>query len=430
MATTKKTTTSARTGDGNDGDANATADGIPQSEYAARRKKVIEALKKSVGVIYAGDAESDLHATFRPHPHFEYLTGVTDEPGAVLVLDPTNPVEARRAMLFLKPLNPELEQWDGLRLKIGEALRQKTGMQAVFRLMYLPRFLNEAVKRSRSMACLHPLAQHDQPVSPDLALFRKIAERIPGAEIRDATDVMAKLRSVKSPAEVRLIERAIDITNTALHAVWAATTPGMNEFDVQEVLEHAYRTNGSRGSAFPTIVGSHINSTVLHYRANERTIGDGEMICLDSGAAYKGYGADITRAFPSNGKFTDRQREIYELVLKAEEAAIKAVKPGVTLGELDKAARALIKKAGYGDAFVHSIGHHLGLETHDINPDTPLEPGNVITIEPGVYLPDEGIGVRIEDDILVTKDGHRNLSEAIPKSVDAVEQAMAASGKG
>lgn len=398
---------------------------IPLSEYAARRRKLLTALKKSIGVIYAGDHDSHLPAPYRPHPHFEYLTGVTDEPGAVLVLDPTAPVEARREMLFLPPLNPELEKWDGYRLEVSKALRDKTGFKAVFRTTHLPRFLSEAAQRAPALACLHPLAWYNQPVSPDLAVFRKIAERVPGVSIADATEQMARLRSIKSTAEVAMIQRAVDITRTGFETVMKSVRPCMNEFDVQETLEHAYKSNGSPGPAFGTIAGSGINSTVLHYHDNNRKIEKGDLICLDSGAGYGGYGADVTRTLPASGKFTPRQREVYNVVLKAMNAAIDAVKPGTTIAHIDKAARAIITKAGYGDYFIHGIGHHLGLETHDITPDGPLRAGAVITIEPGIYIPEEELGVRIEDDVLVTKTGVRNLSAKIPKTVAAVEKMMA-----
>ncbi|MDP6693373.1 MAG: M24 family metallopeptidase, partial [Phycisphaerales bacterium] len=167
------------------------------------------------------------------------------------------------------------------------------------------------------------------------------------------------------------------------------------------------------------------NSTVLHYKDNDQDLVEGDLVCIDSGAFYQGYGADISRTIPVSGKFTKRQKEIYEIVLKAEEAAIAAVKPGITLAELDALARAIIVKAGYGDYFIHSIGHHLGLETHDTcGSPSPLKKGAVITIEPGIYLPNESIGVRIEDDIVVTAKGHRNLSAAIPKTVADIERAM------
>jgi Xaa-Pro aminopeptidase len=396
--------------------------GITHAEHARRRKKLLTALRKSVGVIFAGDHAVDLETEFRPHPHFEYLTGVVDEPGAVLVLDPGAPVAARREMLFLEPLNPEVEKWDGYRLEVSQALRDGTGFKAIFRTLSLPRFLLEAARRSGSLACLHPIANHEQPVSPDLALFRKVAERLPGAEIIDRTDEVPKLRAVKSAAEVKMIDRAIEITRLGFIAAGGALKPGRSEFDVQEALEHAYRDNGSRGPAFGSIVGAGVNSTVLHYRANRETIGRSDVVCIDSGAGFGGYGADITRTFPANGRFTKRQREIYDIVLKAMNAAIRAVKPGAKINDLDRVARAIIVKAGYGDYFIHGIGHHLGLETHDTAPDAPLREGNVITVEPGIYIPDEAIGVRIEDDVLVTKTGNRNLSAKIPKTAAAVEK--------
>jgi Xaa-Pro aminopeptidase len=183
--------------------------------------------------------------------------------------------------------------------------------------------------------------------------------------------------------------------------------------------------SGGRGSAFPTIVGSGLNSTVLHYKDNNQELVSGDLVCIDSGAFFAGYGADISRTVPVSGKFTKRQKEIYEIVLAAEEAAIRSVKPGVTFSELDAIARKIITKAGYGDYFIHSIGHHLGLETHDdCGPVSPLKKGSVITIEPGIYLPDEAIGVRIEDDILVTAKGRKNLSKSIPKTVSEIEKAM------
>lgn len=405
------------------------AERIGLSEFAARRKNLRAGLKGAVGLVFAGEHDAHLDTAFRPHPHFEYLTGVTDEPGAVLLLDPANPVEDRRDLLFLRPLNREVEKWDGYRLEVGETLRKKTGLKGIFRLVTMPRLLNDAALRAKKLACLHPLACYTQAVSPDLAIFRKLAERIPGLVIEDHTARPARMRSVKSSNEIALIQRAIDITATGFETMMGSMQAGRNEFDVQETIEHSYRTSGARDLAFGTIAGSGRNSTVLHYRANDQTLTDGDLVCVDSGASFGGYCADITRTVPVNGRFSDRQREIYEIVLRAELAAIKAAKPGATFAGLDKVARAVITKAGFGDAFVHSIGHHLGLETHDINPDEPLREGAVITIEPGVYLPDEKIGVRIEDDVLITKTGAKNLSAKIPKTVGEVEGAMKGKGR-
>jgi Xaa-Pro aminopeptidase len=402
-------------------------DRIPLDEFASRRDKALTALKGAVGVLFAGDYDPENELPFRPHPHFEYLAGVGDEPGAVLVLDPTNPVEGRRCSLFLNPLNPEREKWDGYRLEISKALRDKIGFEAVFRTDLLPRLLTLAALRAKRLACLHPIAAYNQPLSPDLELFRKIVQRTPGASIEDRSDMIVGMRAVKSRNEVALIQQAIDITAAGFEAMMRGARPGMNEFDVQETIEHAYRTHGARRTAFPTIAGSGVNSTVLHYRANERELADGDLMCVDSGATFGGYAADITRTVPVNGTFTERQREVYEVVLEAEVAAIKATKAGVTLAQVDAVARKIINEAGYGDYFIHSIGHHLGLETHDASPDAPLKTGAVVTIEPGIYIPEEAIGVRIEDDVVVRKESAKDLSAGIPKAVAEIEKLMAES---
>jgi Xaa-Pro aminopeptidase len=401
-----------------------TVPSIRPTEFATRRNEVRTALKGSVGVVFAG-GNSASHDHFRPHPHFEYLTGIVHEPDAVLLLDPTNTDESRRDMLFLRPLNREIERWDGYRPEINNALREVTGINGIFRLTHFARMLHQAALRSRSLACLHPLAQHDHPVSPDLTVFRQVSERIPGSEIIDRSDVLANLRAVKSADEVAMIQQAIDITRDAFGVVIDTLAPGMNERSVQDTLEHTYRDRGSNGPAFGTIVGAGLNSTVLHYQSNDQQIGSGDLVCIDSGAAFGGYGADVTRTLPADGRFTARQREVYQIVLEAEEAAIGAVRPGVRLTEIDKVARAVIAKAGYADAFIHGTGHHLGLETHDVTPDEPLRAGAVITIEPGIYLPDEKIGIRIEDDVLVSKDGPAKvLSGQIPKTVKDIEKRM------
>lgn len=403
-------------------------DSIPLSEFAARRARLLRTLKNSAGVVFAGehDAHGGGDAPYRPHRHFEYLTGVVDEPGALLLLDPANPVAARREMLFLRPLNPEVEKWDGYRLEITRALKDKTGFKTIFRHDKFPMWLNDAARRGKRLACLHPPAPHTQPFSPDLAVFRKVAERVPGCVIEDRSDEIPLMRCVKSKREIAMIQRAANITAQGFAAVLKTLRPGMNEYDVQETIEHAYRTAGARALAFPSIAGSGVNSTVLHYRANTKPIEDGDLVCLDSGAKWQGYSADVTRTFPANGRFTKRQREVYAVVLKAQDAAIKAVKPGARVSQIDKAARDVIDRAGFGDYFIHGIGHHLGLDTHDATPlnDRPLQAGAVITIEPGIYIPDEKIGVRIEDDVLVTRGGCNVLTEAIPKFVRDIERAM------
>ena len=269
-----------------------------------------------------------------------------------------------------------------------------------------------------------PLAPHTAPVSGDLDTFRRVCERVPGCGIVDRSQLLASMRARKSETEVACIEHAGRITGLGFHVAMATLRPGMNEFDLQRNVEEAYREGGARDLAFRTIAGGGFNSTVLHYHANDQPLEAGELVCLDSGAKWCGYSADVTRTLPVSGRFSPRQREVYELVLKAQEAAIRACRPGRRLHEIDEAGRAVIRKAGLADFFPHGMGHHLGLETHDASPDEPLAEGAVVTIEPGIYLQGECIGIRIEDDVLVTKRGPRVLTAHIPKSVTDIERLM------
>lgn len=397
---------------------------VPLAEFAKRRSQLLKALGGAVGLVLAGEQDASLHSPWRPHPHFEYLTGVTREPGALLLLDPANPIAARRAQLFLRPLNPEVEKWDGFRSPVSRALRTLYGIETIQRIGAFPRFLLESARRSKSLACLHPLAAHNAPASPDLVLLRESAARIPGCKIVDHSDLLAIMRSRKSAAEVACIQRAVDITALGFAQAMKSLRPGISEFDLQESMEHAYKTNGARGTAYRTIAGGGFNSTVLHYHDNDQLLQKGDLVCVDSGAEFAGYAADITRTLPVSGKFTIRQREVYNIVLAALTAATKQVRAGATIASIDAAARSVISKAGFADAFIHGIGHHLGMEVHDATPDGPLRVGAVITIEPGIYLPDEKIGIRIEDDVLVTKSGNRVLSRAIPRTASDIERLM------
>lgn len=397
---------------------------IDAREFAQRRDRVLKALDGSVGLVLAGDADPNLHHPFQAHAHFHYLTGMSDEPGAALLLDPRNPNPARRVQLFLRPLNPEREKWDGFRHEIGSELRERAGIATIFRSNMLSMQLLDAARRARALSLLMPLATHTSPVSGDLEIFRRVCERVPGCGIVDRSQLLATMRARKSDAEVACIEHAGRITGLGFHVAMATLRPGMNEFDLQRNVEEAYREGGARDLAFRTIAGGGFNSTVLHYHANDQPLEAGELVCLDSGAKWCGYSADVTRTLPVSGRFDARQREIYELVLRAQEAAIRACRPGRRLHEIDEAGRDVIRKAGFADAFPHGMGHHLGLETHDANPDEPVAEGAVITIEPGIYLPLERIGIRIEDDVLVTKRGPRVLTSHIPKSVSDIERLM------
>jgi Xaa-Pro aminopeptidase len=402
---------------------------IKVSEYQARRKKVASALKDAVGLVFAGDGAPPLRGEWFPNMDFRYLTGIADEPGAIVMFDPKNPNPNRRIMLFLKPVNPEMDVWDGYRDHISQELRNRYGFATVMRTLSLPRFLTDAARRNKKLACLHPTAAYSQPLTPDLELFQKVAARIPGCSIIDQSDTITSLRLVKSNSEVRQIQSAIKATHNGLNRLMAKLAPGVGERDLHNALVGGFAEAGSIRNAFDPIVGSGHNATVLHYKENTGVCNSGELIVVDSGAEINGYASDITRVFPANGKFTKEQTKLYNIVLKAQIAAIRTIKPGATMAQVDEASRKVIRDAGYGDQYLHGVGHHLGLETHDPSPEVKLKPGMVVTIEPGIYLQDKSIGIRIEDDILVTEKGSRNLSSMIPKAVADVEAAISAAKK-
>ncbi|MGE3107856.1 MAG: aminopeptidase P N-terminal domain-containing protein [Phycisphaerales bacterium] len=401
----------------------AVSPSIPLSEYAARRGQVLRSLKGAAGIVFAGDGGDHLLGAWRPNRHFQYLTGITNEPGAAVLFNPAAEDPSKRCVLFLKPLNAELERWDGYREEIGSGLRKKYGFEKIFRTTILSREIMTASRQCRRLACLHAFAMPDGAVSPDLALFRKVTERSVGVSIEDRTSLLPQMRCCKSRAEVAMMRHAAEITAAGYHSAMMLMAPGVSERAVQHALDDTYRSLGGSGPAYNSIVGSGMNATVLHYNANVGMLAAGDLLLIDSGADFDGYACDVTRTFPVSGTFTKEQRKVYEVVLKAQAAAIKATKVGAYFWQIDKAARDVIESAGYGDAYIHGIGHNLGLEVHDVTPDGALKAGAVVTIEPGIYLPEQKMGIRIEDDVLVTASGNQVLT-SIPKGIDEIEKAM------
>jgi Xaa-Pro aminopeptidase len=403
-------------------------EGIGAAEFVQRRQRVLERLDGAAAVVFAGDAAASVTGLWQPDWNFYYLTGIRDEPGAAVLFDPANDDPRRRCVLFLKPLNPEIEEWDGYRDRLDRGLKDRTGFETIQRTYHLPRALTAAARRGGGgrLACLHPFSVYDAPISADLAVFRKVSERLVGVRIEDMTNLLPSMRAVKSEGEIAQMRRAAEATAAGFRAAAGAIRPGASERDVQRALEDGFRDGGGTGTGYNSIVGAGLNSTVLHYHANDQPLREGEVILIDAAARVGGYTADVTRTLPISGRFAREQREVYDVVLAALEAAIRAVKPGAYLHEVDAAARAVIERAGHGDAFVHGIGHQLGIEVHDAAPEGPLQAGMVITIEPGIYLKDRRLGVRIEDDIRVTERGPENLTEMIPRRADEVEAMMSA----
>jgi Xaa-Pro aminopeptidase len=249
----------------------------------------------------------------------------------------------------------------------------------------------------------------------------------------EAGPLIARLRMVKSPAEIELIQHSSDVTVAAHRKAWSIMKSGLYEYQIAAAMSNYYFEAGCERSAYAPIVGSGPNSVILHYMTNRRRVDSGEVVLMDVGAECSGYATDVTRTVPANGKFSKRQREIYDVVLGAQKAAIAAIKPGVRMrGEsngLYEIAMQYINTHGkdlHGDPlgkyFTHGLGHHVGLDVHDPQEDIPLRAGMVITIEPGIYIPEENLGVRIEDTLLVTEEGSRNLSGALPREASEIEK--------
>lgn len=392
---------------------------FPPSVFKERRARLMEKLGDCVAALYArGEEDRD---GYLQDPNFHYLTGV-DEPGAVLVLAPKE--RTYKEFLFLKPRDAEAERWTGEREPIGDALRVRTGFEKIYRTPAGQTAVSLA-RRTPSLCVIHPPAGLDDAAAPESELYGKISSRVPGAGQKDRMDLLPAMRSVKEPRELERMERAIEATLAAHRAAARAIRPGAEENWIESLVSAEFKKAGAVRPAFPSIVGSGANSTILHYPRHDRTIAAGALVVVDIGADYGHYAADVTRTYPADGKFGDEQRKVYEAVLKAQRACIEMVKPGVYFEDLQRKAEELLRAAGYRDYFIHGLGHFVGLEVHDAGLYArPLEPGMVITIEPGVYIPEKKLGVRLEDEVLVTQDGHRLLTGGLPSEPEAVERLM------
>ena len=391
------------------------------SVYAARRQALMKAMGTGVAVVHAEGKEDA--AGFRQSSDFFYLTGVMEE-GAVLVLAPTE--RTYREFLYLPSRDPEAERWTGERDPIAAALRSKYGFERILRSAGLMRQLIDLATRSPTLwQVSRPSAGEVRP--PDLQLYSKVQERVPGVSTKTLGWTLAQMRARHDADEIALMQRAIRISEEGHLAAWRVVRPGATEGEVRAEAERVWRQRGSRRPAYDSIVGSGPNATILHYPRSERVMQDGELLLMDMAAEYAHYATDITRTLPVNGRFTPEQRKVYDLVLKAQEAAFAMLKPGVTYEDLDKAARKVIDDAGYGDHFIHGLGHFVGLDVHDAGAyHEPLQAGMVLTLEPGIYIPEKALGVRIEDQVLVTATGARYLTDGLPRRAEDIERWMAA----
>lgn len=423
--------------------------------YRARREQVFERLAPGVLVIFGTRSAAHYGGGDDDHQDSDvlWLTGC-DEPDCVVVVRAGSD---RRFVMFLRPRDRERETWDGPRLGPEGAI-ERLGADAAYPIAELAERLPAELEDVPRL--FYRLGRDRVADDQVLAALDRVRARgrtgvaWPG-EIVEPARVVHELRLRKGPEELALMRRAAEITAEAHAAAMARAAPGSHEYELEAILRERFRARGAERPAYPPIVGSGPNATVLHYRRNDRRIEDGELVLVDAGCEYHGYAADVTRTFPANGRFAPAQQAIYEVVLASQAAAIAATRPGATLDEVHRAAvevlargmldlgllrdslAAVLEQEAYKAFYMHRTSHFLGMDVHDVGAyfvdgrSRALEPGMTITIEPGLYVPlaaevperFRGIGVRIEDDLLVTPGGAEVLTAAVPRAVPDVERA-------
>jgi Xaa-Pro aminopeptidase len=393
---------------------------FPPEVYRERRQRLMAQMKTGVAVVYAAPSVDQSAPVAAQDSDFSYLTGIQDEAGAALVLAPAE--RTHREFLFLASRDPEVERYEGVRLPLDQSLRERTGFERLGRTNRLGRMVVDLASRSGELHYFGPLADPEAPVPRALDLYSNVAARVPGTRIVNSHNLVRRMRMVKEPRELELIRQAIAATERGLLAGIRAARPGMREFELRNIIEAEFRAAGARGLAFPSVVGAGPNSAVLHYTGSDAAIRAGDLILCDVGAAVGGYAADITRTFPVDGRFTAEQRNIYDTVFRAQEKALSGLRAGAVYEDVQESARDVIRAAGHIDDFWHGLGHFVGLEVHDAGIYAePLPAGAVVTVEPGIYLPERGFGIRIEDDYLVTARGHEHLSRGVPRRAEEIE---------
>src|SRR5881628_1409869 len=412
---------------------------VDTAAVAARRRALLKRIGRGTVLIPAAherNIEQDYvqDNDFRQDNTFYYFTELETQ-DAWLLLSARGP-DSLEIVLFLPSRTPSQERWTGLRLGPDSVAVRLSGITTVLPLDSL----ENRLQRIRVASARGGAGPVYLPLGPNTRDERRISDvAFSGVDVRNLLPIVDSMRVVKDADEIARLRRAVNISVAGHIAAMRTARPGMYEYEMEAVLEEGFRGNGADRLGYPSIVGSGPNSTTLHYDVNRRRTENGDLVVIDAAAEWGQYTADVTRTFPVNGKFTPRQKAIYDLVLGAQQAAFDAIRPGITIRELDGIARAYMR-AHSGtlcgertcddrEFFNHGLGHPIGMDVHDVGFTRPLEPGMVITLEPGIYLQSEKLGVRIEDDVLVTAQGAECLSDGAPRTTDAIERVMRGGGR-
>ncbi|MGB6458715.1 MAG: Xaa-Pro peptidase family protein [Candidatus Acidiferrum sp.] len=418
----------------------------PNSVYASRRAKLATQVDGPIVLWgFTGREESSQTYIFEQEDNFYYLTGHNEEVAGLIILPSpqkgatSGATDSSQEIFFLPPKNPEKEKWNGFRLSpVDPGIEARTGFASVLPFPDMRATLERLAKSYSTIYTILPYEKENGGYPHEKAVVDWIRSAVPQAKLKDIRSNIGTLRQIKSPGEIAFLTQAINLSLDTHLAAMRMMRPGLHEYQIAAKMVEVHAMGGSEAEGYAPIVGAGPNSTTLHYDKLSRKIQDDDIVVLDVGAQFSGYSADITRTLPANGKFTPRQREIYEIVLGAQNAALAAIKPGMNYCErgpksVYRIAYDYINTHGkdlhgqsLGRYFIHGLGHDIGLDVHDPGGYCePLEPGMVVTVEPGIYIPEESIGVRIEDDILITDTGHKFLSERLPRDPDEIEKIMA-----
>lgn len=411
-------------------------------DYNKRRQTVFDRMAdNSIAVLYSGiehHVSADEYDLFTAHANrnFFYLTGLRRDKMA-LVLDKA--AAEPKTTLFIEEADPAMERWYGRKVTVDEA-KELSGIDNVRFIDELDGALDMIMTREDVYTAYFDTYRHQKEDLPDYNVVKanEFKTAYPGVSIRNLFPFVAEQRMQKDEDEIALTKEAIKLTDTALKNVLANLKPGMFEYEAQADFEYSIRRNGAEWTAFPTIAGSGMNGTMLHYDTNQDMMEDGSLLLMDLGARLQGYNSDITRTYPVNGKYTERQRQVYDIVLEANRTVLKEAKPGMTTVDLNNICKKVLaagciklglieKEEEISRYYMHGVSHHLGIDVHDVTVDSnkKLRPGAVISDEPGLYIDEWEIGIRIEDDLLITEDGAVCLSEEIMRDADEIEAYMA-----
>lgn len=408
--------------------------------YINNRNKLLETIEEdSMVILFAGKAPKktgDELYEFTPNRNFYYLTGIQEQEHIVVLLKSN---ETIKETLFLKDIDLDAEMWNGKTLRCNEG-KDISGIEEVVYMKEFNSYIHRSINGSENIKLYLDLYREaiDEPDSEANIFAREIRNKYPQVIIKNFSSKIAPIRIIKSQEEIEQIKKAIEITIQGVKALMNNAKPAMKEYELEAYFDFECKTKGAKDYAFKTIAAAGKNATILHYAENNSEIKDEELILFDLGAQWNLYNADITRTFPANGRFTDRQKEVYEAVLRVNKAVIEKIKPGLNYKELNAWSTELIAdeciklgiikdKNEVRKYYWHSIGHSLGLDTHDVEPqgrNFTFAEGMVFTVEPGIYIGEENIGIRIEDDVLVTKDGCEVLTKGMIKEVREIEEFM------